>query len=91
MYLWLYLCTQLSVKTLLQQKKKDWTCKDSDSSEKYRAFHNVLRDYKNLLQENRRSRIYETCTDRRNNSNFFPSKLLFIVVYISAARRCECM
>jgi hypothetical protein len=38
----------------------------------YRSFHNVLRDYKNLLQENRRTRIYETCTDRRNNSIFFP-------------------
>jgi len=24
----------------------------------YRAFHKVLRDYKNLLQENRRTRIY---------------------------------
>ena len=23
------------------------------------------------------------------NQNFFPSKLFFIVVYISAARRCE--
>ena len=38
----------------------------------YRAFHNVLRDYKNLLQENLRTCIYETCTDRRKNSNFFP-------------------
>jgi hypothetical protein len=58
----------------------------------YKAFHNVLQDYKNLLQENRRTRIYETCTDRRNNSKiFFPSKLFFIVVHISAARRCECM
>jgi hypothetical protein len=36
----------------------------------YRAFHNVLRDYKNLrvLQENRRTLIHETCTDRRNNN-----------------------
>jgi hypothetical protein len=41
--------------------------------DKYRVIHNVLQDYKNLLQENRRTRIYETCTDRRNNSNiFFP-------------------
>jgi len=23
--------------------------------------------------------------------NFFPSKLVFIVVHISATRRCECM
>jgi len=37
----------------------------------YRAFHNPLGDYKNLLQENRRKRIYETCTDRRNNSNIY--------------------
>jgi len=37
----------------------------------YRAFHYVLRDYKNLLQETRRTRIYETCTDRRNNSKMF--------------------
>jgi hypothetical protein len=52
----------------------------------YRAFHNVLRDYKNLLQENRRTHIYESCTDRRNNSNiFFPSKSFFTVVHISAA------
>ena len=56
-----------------------------------RAFRNVLRDYKNLLQENPRTRIYETCTDRRNNSRIFPNKLFFIVVHISAARRCECM
>ena len=40
---------------------------------KYRVFHNVLRDYKNLLEENRRTRIYETCAGRRNNSKiFFP-------------------
>jgi len=39
----------------------------------YRAFHNVLRDYKNLLYENRRTCIYETCTEIRNNSkHFFP-------------------
>jgi len=38
----------------------------------YRTFHNVLRDYKNLLQENRRTRIYETCADIRNMSKFFP-------------------
>jgi len=57
----------------------------------YRVFYNVLRDYKNLLQENRRTRIYETCTDKRNNSKKFPNKLFFIVVHISAARRCECM
>jgi len=39
----------------------------------HRAFHNVLWDYKNLLYENHRAHIYETCTDRRNNSkNFFP-------------------
>ena len=39
----------------------------------YRVFHNVLRDYKNLLQEIPRTRIYETCTDRRNNSKIaFP-------------------
>ena len=37
------------------------------------VFHNVLRDYKKLLWENLRTRIYETCTDRRNNSKiFFP-------------------
>ena len=58
----------------------------------YRAFHNVRRDYKNLLQENHRIRIYENCTVRRNKSKmFFPSKLFFIVVHISAARRCEVM
>jgi len=39
----------------------------------YWAFHNVLRDYKHLLQETRRTHVYETCTDSRNNSNiFFP-------------------
>ena len=32
----------------------------------YRAFHNVLRDYKKLLQEIRRTRIYETCSDGTN-------------------------
>ena len=54
----------------------------------YRAFHNVLRNYKHLLQENRRTRIYQTCTYRRSNSKiFFPSKLFFIAVHISAARR----
>jgi len=38
------------------------------------------------------TRIYKTCTGRRNNSIFFPhSKLFFIVVHISAARRCESM
>jgi hypothetical protein len=58
----------------------------------YRSFHNELRDYKNLLLEYRRTHIYETCTDRRNNSQFFfPSKLFFIVVYLSAARRCAYM
>jgi len=55
----------------------------------YSALHNVLRDYKNLLLENRRTRIYKTCTDRRKNSIFPPSKLFFIVVHTSAARRCE--
>ena len=39
----------------------------------YRAFHNVLWDYKNLLWENCRTCIYKTCTDRKNNSKtFFP-------------------
>jgi len=34
----------------------------------------------------------ETCTNRRNDSIFFvPTKLLFIVVHISAARQCEFM
>jgi len=55
------------------------------------VFHNVLRDYKHLLWENRRTHIYETCTDRRNTSIFFRSNLFLIVVHISAARRCECM
>jgi hypothetical protein len=56
----------------------------------YRVLYNVLRDYKNLWQENRRSRIYETCIDRRNNSHiFFPRKLFFILVQISAAG-CLC-
>ena len=51
----------------------------------HRVFHNIPRDYKNLLQENRRTRIYETFTDRRNNSNSPPppSKLFLIVVHIS--------
>jgi len=58
----------------------------------YRAFHNVIRDYKNLLSENRRTRVYEICTDRKNNSKIvLRSKLFFIVVHISGARRCECM
>jgi len=34
----------------------------------YRVFHNILRDYKHLLQENRSTLIYKTCTDRRNKS-----------------------
>ena len=39
----------------------------------YRAFHNVLQDYKKLLKENRRTSIYVTCIDRRNKSKtFFP-------------------
>jgi len=43
-------------------------------------------------KKNRRTHIYETCTDRRNNSKLFsPNKLFFILVHISAARRCECM
>jgi hypothetical protein len=33
----------------------------------YRAFHNILLDYNNLLHENRRTRIHETCTNRRKN------------------------
>jgi len=59
----------------------------------YRTFHNVLGDYKNLIYENRRTCVYENCTDRRNNSKFLfsPSKLFFIVVQISATRRCECV
>jgi len=58
----------------------------------YRAFHNVLRDYKKLLYENRWTCIYETCTNRTNNSKIvFPSKLFFIAVHISTARRCEGM
>jgi hypothetical protein len=36
----------------------------------YRAFRNVLRDYKNLWQENIWIYIYETCTDRRNKHFF---------------------
>ena len=36
----------------------------------YRAFQNELRDYKNLLQENRRTRIYETCTVRTSCAKF---------------------
>ena len=35
------------------------------------VFHNVIREYKHLLQETRTTRIYETCTDRRNNSKMF--------------------
>ena len=31
----------------------------------------MLRDYKNLLQENRKTSIYETCTDRKNSIIFF--------------------
>ena len=51
----------------------------------YRAFHNVLRDYKNLLQENHRTRIYETCADRRKNSNpppvsCFSSQFTFLLL-----------
>jgi len=38
---------------------------------KYRAFHNVLQDNKNLLLEIQRTGIYETCTDRRNKSKIF--------------------
>ena len=38
----------------------------------YRAFHNVLRDYRNLLQENRWTSIYETYTDRKKLKKFFP-------------------
>jgi len=58
----------------------------------YRAFHNVLQDYKHLFYETRRIRIYETCTDKKNNSKIlFPVSFFFIVVHISAARRCECM
>jgi hypothetical protein len=54
-------------------------CLEKQNDTQYRAFHNVLRDYKNLLQENRTTRIYETCTDRRNNSIPPPprSKLFF--------------
>jgi hypothetical protein len=45
---------------------------------KYRALHNVFRDYKNLLQKNRRTCIYETCTDKRNNSKIcFPVSCFF--------------
>jgi len=57
----------------------------------YRAFLNVLREYEKLLCENRSKRVYETCTDRRNNSIPPPAQSFFIVVHISAARRCECM
>jgi len=44
----------------------------------YRAFHNLLLDYKNLLQENPRTRIYKTCTDRRSNSKFFSLQVVFL-------------
>jgi hypothetical protein len=27
--------------------------------------------------ENRRTRIYETCTDKRKNSKYFPQKIIF--------------
>ena len=37
----------------------------------YTAFHNILRDYKNLLKEPRRTHSYETCTNRKNNSKLF--------------------
>jgi hypothetical protein len=58
----------------------------------YRAFHNALREYKYLLQENRKTRIYESCADRRNSSKMFSSEsLFFILVHNSAARQCECM
>jgi hypothetical protein len=42
------------------------------SCRRYRTFHNVLQDNKNLWSENRRTHIYETCTDRRNSKMFFP-------------------
>jgi len=40
----------------------------------YRAFHNVFLNYKNLLWENRRTRIYETCIYKSNNSKIFFSQ-----------------
>jgi hypothetical protein len=39
----------------------------------YRAFNNVIREYKNLLSEYRRTRIYETCTDRKNSPHPTPT------------------
>jgi len=37
----------------------------------YRAFRNVLWVYKYLLQETRKTRIYETCTDRKRTQKLF--------------------
>jgi hypothetical protein len=52
----------------------------------YTAFHNVLWDYKNLLSENRRARIYETCTDRGNNSKIF----IFVVTFLPLGDASVC-
>jgi hypothetical protein len=57
----------------------------------YRAFHNVLWDYKNHYWKTI-ERVFtkpaqiEGITEKKN-----PSTLFFFVVHISAARGCECM
>ena len=57
----------------------------------YRAFHNVLRDYKSFYRKTVGHVLTEPVQIEGKTQNFFPAKLLFIVAHISAARRCECM
>jgi hypothetical protein len=59
---------------------------------KHRAFHNVLRHYK-IYYRKTVGQVFtkQTVQIEGTTQNFFPSKLFFIVVHISAARRCECM
>jgi len=71
--------TQLTFHTLAQQQLlsegKGWlklhTCICSPHSCKYRAFHNVLRDYKHLLQESQRTYLNEIVHSQRKTEFFF--------------------
>jgi len=62
---------------------------------KYRAFRNVLRDYKNLRRKSVgyvfTKPVQIEGTNKSPPPPQPPSKLFFIVVHISAARLCECM
>ena len=56
----------------------------------HRTFHNALRDYKIYFKKSVADVFTKPLQIEGTNENPPPINLLFVIVNISAARRCEC-